>query len=395
MQKNIPRPIYLDYNSTTPVDPRVLDCMLPFFKDEIGNPANTTHEFGWAANQAVNNACNQVASLLKCKPQEVVWNAGATEGNNSVVFGLIRKLRSENPNHPIHFITSNAEHWCVMNSFEAAEKFEKIQVTYVPVDSEGIVSLEEIKKHIRPETKLISLIWVNNEIGAINPIHEIASYCDENHIYFHSDATQAVGKIEVDLQKTPIHFLTFSAHKFYGPKGVGALVIRSGSEIEPYIYGGGQQNNRRSGTMNVPGIVAAGKAAELCALEMKNESARTQLLLQNFWLRLKEAVPSAKLNGPSIEKRSPVNLNLWLPQMIDMVRPKLSQLAFSQGSACQTKEGKTSHVLKAIGLSPAQAYCTIRLSIGRFTTQDELETALKVIISTFKAENTHSPNITN
>jgi cysteine desulfurase len=387
--------IYLDYNSTTPVDPRVIDSMLPYFKEEIGNPSNTSHALGWAANTAVQQASQKIASLLNCNPQDIVWNAGATEGNNSVVFGLIRKLKSENPNAPIHFITSNVEHWCVLNSFSAAEEFEKIAVTYVPANSEGLVNLEEIKKHIRPETKLVSLIWVNNEIGAINPIHEIATYCHENKIYFHSDATQAVGKIEVDLQKTPVHFLTFSAHKFCGPKGVGALVIKKGFDIEPYIYGGGQQNNRRSGTLNVPGIVGAGKAAEICAAEMKTESTRTRELIKNFWNALKEALPTVKLNGPSIDQRSPANLSLVMPKMIDLVRPSLLQLAFSQGSACQAGEADTSHVLKAIGLTEAQAYCTIRLSIGRFTTQDEMDLALKMLINTFKLENTHSPNVTN
>lgn len=395
MQKPIPRPIYLDYNATSPVDPRVLDSMLPYLKEEFGNPSNTTHSLGWAANNAVHHASTQVASWLHCKTHEVIWNSGATEGNNSVVFGLIRKLKNESPDQPLHFITSNAEHSCVLHSFAAAEKYEKVQVTYVPVNAEGVITLEELKKHVRPETKFVSLIWVNNEIGSINPIHEIASYCHQNQIYFHSDATQAVGKIEVNLQKTPVHFLTFSAHKFSGPKGVGALVVRSGFDIEPYISGGGQQNNRRSGTMNVPGIVGAGKAAELCANEMDADMARTHLLLQNFWLRLKEALPSVQLNGPSLEKRSPVNLSLLLPKMIDLVRPSLSSLAFSQGSACQAGEGSTSHVLNAIGLTPAQAHCTMRVSIGRFTTQDELEAALKVLISTFKVENTHSPNVTN
>lgn len=389
------KPIYLDYNSTTPVDPRVIDSMLPYFKDEIGNPSNTSHSFGWSANNAVNQASQKIASLLKCNPQDVVWNAGATEGNNSVVFGLIRKLKSQDQNQKIHFVTSNVEHWCVLNSFSAAEEFENISVTYVPANSEGIVSLEEVKKHILPETKLVSLIWVNNEIGSINPIHEVATFCHENKIYFHSDATQAVGKIEIDLEKTPVHFLTFSAHKFCGPKGVGALVIKKGFDIEPYIYGGGQQNNRRSGTLNVPGIVGAGKAAEICAAEMKSESSRTRELIKNFWNGLKEAIPNVKLNGPDIDVRSPANLSIILPKMIDLVRPNLLQLAFSQGSACQAGEADTSHVLKAIGVPEAKAYCTVRLSIGRFTTQEEMETALKVFITTFKAENTHSPNVTN
>lgn len=396
MQKPIQRPIYLDYNSTTPMDPRVLDSMLPYFSEEYGNPSNTSHTMGSTAHNAVQRASEQVASLLRCDPQDVVWNAGASEGNNTVVFGLIRKLKKENPNQPIHFITSNVEHWCVLNSFKAAEEHEKIHVTVINANSEGLVTLEELKVHLRPETKLVSLIWVNNEIGSINPIQEIASYCSENQIYFHTDATQAVGKIEVDLKKAPIHFLTFSAHKFYGPKGVGALIIRKGFEIEPYVYGGGQQNNRRSGTLNVPSIVGAGNAAELCKQEMKTEAERTRQLLHHFWLGLKEALPRIRLNGTSSgDRRSPTNLSIVMPQMIDLVRPSLLAIAFSQGSACQAGEARTSHVLKAIGLSSSQASCTIRISIGRFTTQNDLDTALKMLISTFKTENTHSPNVTN
>lgn len=389
------KPIYLDYNSTTPVDPRVIDSMLPFFREEIGNPSNTSHAYGWAANNAVQQASSQIADLIHCKPHEVIWNAGATEGNNSVVFGLIHKLKKENPNQPIHFITSNVEHWCVLKSFEAAEKYENISTTYVPANADGLVTLDELKKHIRPETKLVSLIWVNNEIGSINPIHETATYCHQNKIHFHTDATQAVGKIEVNLQKTPVHFLTLSAHKFYGPKGVGALVVRSGFDIEPYIHGGGQQNNRRSGTLNVPGIVGAGQAAQICVAEMETEKQRLRGLAQNFFLHLKESLPSLRLNGQSLDLRSPSNLSLVFPQMIDFIRPQLLQMAFSQGSACQAGEARTSHVLTAIGLTSAQIHSTMRISIGRFTTQDDLETALKLLINAFKVKNTLSPNAAN
>lgn len=378
------KPIYLDYNSSSPVDPRVLDSMLPYLKEEYGNPSNTLHPYGWGAENAVRRAAEQVASLISCKPQEIVWTAGATEANTSVIFGLIRKLKSQNPNEPLHIVTSNAEHWSVLNTFEAVEKYEKVQATYVPVNREGVVTLEELKKHLRPETKLVSLIWVNNEIGSINPIEEVAEFCHQNQIYFHTDATQAIGKISVNLQKSPIHLLTFSTHKFCGPKGAGASIIRTGLQIEPYIFGGGQQNDRRSGTLNVPGIVGTGRAAELCQQELEADSKRTLELLQNFWLQLKEKLPSVQMNGPDFSKRSPVNLSVVMPMMIDLVLPSLSSIAFSVGSACQSGEASTSHVLTAIGRSPAQAQCTMRLSIGRFTTQGDLDTALKVILNTFK-----------
>ncbi len=382
------KPIYLDSNSTSQTDPRAVEAMLPFFTIDFGNPSNTLHSYGWSAENAVKQASEQTAKLIGCKAAELVWNAGATEGNNSVVFGLIRHLKNQNPNEKIHLITSNAEHWSVLNSFEAAEKYEHVDVTYVPINSEGVVTLTELKKHIKPETKLVSLIWVNNEIGSINPVQEVSEYCQAQKIYFHTDATQALGKIEIDLQKTPVHFLTFSAHKFYGPKGVGGLFIRSINptiEIEPYIFGGGQQRNRRSGTLNVPAIVGAGRAAELCAQELKKDFTHTSQLIQNFWSELKAQLPNLKLNGPEFSKRSPVNLSIVMPQMIDLVLPSLSRLAFSQGSACQTGEASMSHVLKALGLTQLEAQKTIRFSIGRFTTQDEMTEALKIVLNAFKA----------
>lgn len=390
------KPIYLDYNSTTPTDPRVVEAMLPYFLTEYGNPSNTLHPYGWAAQNAVTQASHQVAELIHCKPNEIIWNAGATEGNNSVIFGLIRHLKNESPNEPIHMITSNAEHWSVLNSMSSAQKYTGLDYSKAKINSEGIVTLEEIKKHIRPETRLISLIWVNNEIGSINPIQEIAEYCQQQNIYLHTDATQAIGKIPVNLKLTPIHFLTFSAHKFYGPKGVGCLYIRSQNpyiEIEPFIVGGGQQNNRRSGTLNVPGIVGTGVAAELCRLEFEKDYENAKKLQIVFWQKLKNELPDVQINGPKISekndiaytgKRSVYNLSLQMPEMIDLLLPKLTQIAFSQGSACQTGEASISHVLKALGLSPLQAQCTIRLSIGRFTQQTEVEFALKIIILAFK-----------
>ncbi len=380
-------PIYLDYNSTSQPDPQVIESMLPFFKEDFGNPSNNLHSYGWSAENAVKKAAEKVAALINCEPLEIIWNAGATEGNNSVIFGLIRKLKLTNPTEKIHFITSEVEHWSVLNSFAAAEKFESISTTLLPVSTDGVVSLSELKKHIRPETKLVSLIWVNNEIGAVNPIDEIASYCNEHQIYFHTDATQAVGKIKVDLQKTPVHFLTFSSHKLYGPKGIGALYIRSKKpnvEIEPFIVGGGQQHNQRSGTLNVPAIVGTGTAAELCLQNMDKEFEKARKMSQFLYSELQKNLPHIQLNGPVLNERSPYNLSLRMPQMIDFVLPQLSELAFSKGSACQSGEASISHVLKAIGLNSTQAQSTIRLSIGRFTTEVEITRAAQIILNAFK-----------
>ena len=382
------KPIYLDYNATTPTDPRVLEAMLPYFTDHFGNPANTLNAYGWAAENAVKKAAQQVAGLIHCQPNEITWNAGATEGNNSVVFGLIRKLKKENPDQVIHLITSNAEHWSILNSFKAAEQFEKVITTYIPVNTDGVVTADELKKHLRPETKLVSLIWVNNEIGSINPVAELSALCQANEIYFHTDATQAVGKIEVNLEKSKIHFLTFSAHKFYGPKGVGVLYARAHQptvEIEPFILGGGQQNGRRSGTLNVPAIVGAGVAAEICVKEMNDDAARTKKFCEKIYVNLKEKFSSLKLNGPELSIRSPINLSLVMPQSIDLVLPALSGLAFSQGSACHTGETSSSHVLTAIGRSEEEAQRTIRLSLGRYSKENEIDEAIRLISSAFKA----------
>lgn len=378
------KPIYLDYNATTPTDPRVVQAMLPYFHEEFGNPANTLHSYGLTAESAIKKACTQVAELIKCKPNEITWNAGATEGNNTVVFGLIRKLKLENPQQPIHFITSCIEHWSILNSFKAAEKFEQIEVSFLPVNNKGFVQLNDLKKAVRPHTKLVSVMWVNNEIGSINPICEIADFCKQNQIFFHTDATQAIGKIEIDFAKSKIDFLTFSAHKFYGPKGVGALV--TSTALEPYIVGGGHQRNQRSGTLNVPSIVGAGIAAELCSQVLKEENKKTKYLSELLYKKLLDKIPNLKLNGPDFieDGRSPINLSLQFPKPIDFVLSSLTDLAFSQGSACHTGEATSSHVLTSIGLSSQQASHTMRLSVGRWTTEDEVHQAVDVIYNAFK-----------
>ncbi len=381
------KPIYLDYNATTPTDPDVVSAMLPFFTEHFGNPSNTLNPYGWAAENAVKQASGQVANLIGCKPSEIIWNAGATEGNNSVVLGLVRKLRTENSSEKIHFLTSNAEHLSVINSFLAAKHFEKIDVEFIPVNKSGTVDVEILKKYIKPHTKLVSLMWVNNEIGTINPIHDLAVFCQKNKIYFHTDATQAIGKVPIDLQKTPIHFLTFSAHKFYGPKGVGCLFVRSSDpyvEIEPFLFGGGQQLGQRSGTLNVPAIVGTGKAAEILIKIWQEEVSRTATLIKRLYTKIKAAIPEVSLNGPDLAFRSPINLSLTFDKPIDLVLPQLSSLAFSQGSACSTAETSSSHVLKAIGLSLPEAQKTIRISLGRWTTETEIDQAAETLIKVFK-----------
>ncbi|MBC7464445.1 MAG: cysteine desulfurase [Bdellovibrio sp.] len=381
------KPIYLDYNATTPTDPAVIESMLPFLYENFGNPANILNQYGWTAENAVKEAAKNVADLIHCQPQELVWNAGATEGNNTVVFALIRKLKQLEPNEKIHFITSQAEHWSVINSFKAAEKFEGIELDLIPVNQDGIVTVQDLKKYIKPHTKLVSLMWVNNEIGSINPVKELAEFCQQNKIYFHTDATQALGKIDVDLQKTPVHFLTFSAHKFYGPKGVGCLFTRAMIQLDPFLFGGGQQRNQRSGTLNVPSIVGTGTAAKIAKEKMHAEAKRTRELLKKLYTELKIELPDLKINGPDLENtdlRSPVNLSLQFNKQADLVLPELSKIAFSLGSACSTAGTSSSHVLKAIGLTDKQAQSTIRLSIGRWTTESDIRQAAETLIKAFK-----------
>jgi len=381
------KPIYLDYNATTPTDPKVVEGMLPFLYENFGNPANVLNEYGWTADNAIKEATESVAHLLKCHPHELVWNAGASEGNNTVVLTLIRKLKQLEPTEKIHFITSEAEHLSVINAFKAAQQFENIELDIIPVSKEGIVTVDELKKFIKPHTKLVSLMWVNNEIGAINPIHELATFCNDNKIYFHTDATQAIGKIEIDLQKTPVHFLTFSSHKFYGPKGVGAIFTRQQIQLDALIHGGGQQRNQRAGTMNVPAIVGTGIAAKIAAEKMHDESKYTRHLLQLFYSLLKSELPDIAVNGPAVEDqqhRSPMNLSICFSKPANLVLLQLSSIAFSLGSACSSAGVTSSHVLKAIGLTPEQAQSTIRFSVGRWTTEDDIQKAAKTLIEAFK-----------
>lgn len=381
------KPIYLDYNASTPTDPHVVECMLPYFTEHFGNSANHLHFYGNEAQRAVDQATEKVAQFLNCKIDEITWNSGSTEGNNTVIFGLIKKLQAEKHHQPIHFITSQTEHSSVLNSIKEIEKYPEVTVSYVKPDAMGFIHLGEIKKLITSNTKLISITWVNNEIGTINAIPEIASYCFENNIKFHTDATQALGKVNVDLKKIPIDYLTFSAHKFYGPKGVGVLFQRNGEQIPALIFGGGHQHNRRSGTLNTPGIVGTAKAIELCSKHMYEENSRCRQMTQKIYSELLKSVPELKLNGAPIgENRSPINLSLTFSIPIDSKLSQLKNLAFSQGAACKSGQTAVSAILTAIGLNTLQSSCTIRLSLGRWTTPNDVDTAILILSQAFKTQ---------
>lgn len=373
--------IYLDYNATTPVDPLVLEKMLPYFQNHFGNAASSNHQWGWAAESAVKKARQQVASLIGAHENEIYFTSGATESNNMAIFGLIQKIRSEKKDAPIHMISTQVEHESVKKALEHARDFYKIEVDFLPVNNDAIVDIEDVRKALRPHTLLISVIWVQNEVGSIQPIEAIAKLAKEKKIYFHTDATQAIGKISTDVQNAQIDLLSGSAHKFYGPKGVGFLYIRSQNpkvQIQAWLFGGGQEKELRSGTSNVPGIVGLGAAAEIAQKNFTEEKKHCENLRDFLWTELQKKIPGIHLNGGS--NRSPVNLNVtFAGYNLDLLTPYLPQLALSAGSACHSGTWTHSYVLKAMGLTEKQSAQTMRLSLGRFTTQVELQEAAEII----------------
>ncbi|HWU43527.1 MAG TPA: cysteine desulfurase family protein [Bdellovibrio sp.] len=380
LEKELTKDIYLDYAATTPVDPEVFAKMEPYFKEHFGNAASAAHHWGWAAENATQKARAQVASLIGAKSTEVIFTSGATESNNWVIFGLISKLREENPYEPLHFITSCVEHSSIMKAMEAARKLN-VEVDILPVNHYGQVKIETVQAALKPHTKLMSFMWVNNEVGSFNPITELAKLAKENKIYLHTDATQAVGKIPVNVTEIGIDLMSFSGHKIYGPKGVGALYIRSKDpkvQINPLIYGGGQERGLRSGTLNVPAIVGLGAAAEICQHNLPLEMER-MISLRNFmWHQLHESIPGIQLNGHPTE-RSPASLNISLPAKTETLLPHLQKLGVSTGSACSTGAMTISHVLHGIGLTSEQAQSSLRLSLGRWTTENEILRAVEIL----------------
>ncbi|QDK46272.1 cysteine desulfurase [Bdellovibrio sp. ZAP7] len=373
--------LYLDYNATTPVDPQVFAAMEPYFKEYFGNPSSASHHWGWTAENGVQKARMQVASLIGAKSSELTFTASATESNNWVIFGLLAKLRETNPNQPIHFITSNVEHSSIVKAMMAVEK-QGVEVDFLPVNQYGQIEMKTLRQALKPHTKLVSLIWVNNEIGSLNPVVEVAKLCKEKQILFHTDATQAIGKVPVNVTEMGIDLMSFSAHKMYGPKGSAALYIRGKDpkvEINPLIYGGGQEKGLRSGTLNVPAIVGLGVASEICKNNLEAETARMTSLRNLLWSKLQAATPGIRLNGHPTE-RSPINLNVTLPGItVESLAPKIQKLGISTGSACSSGSVSISHVLKGIGMSAEDARCTFRISLGRWTSENDIHRAVEIL----------------
>ncbi len=366
--------IYLDYNATTPVDREVLDAMLPYFSGSFGN-ASSIHSAGQRGRSAVDAARESVAALLGAKPSEIVFTCGGTEADNLALFGIV--ARGDRPRK--HLITTAIEHHAVLNSAQALEK-QGVDVTYIPVDRAGIVDPEDVREAIRPETAVISVMLANNEIGTIQPIEEIGRVAAEEDIYFHCDAVQAAGKLPLDVNRLGVDLLSISAHKFYGPKGVGALYVRTGTELEPIFHGGHHERDRRPGTENVPGIVGMGKAAELAVKSLAADPARLAALRDKFESALL-LLPGVRLNGDA-QHRVPNTCNLSFDAAGGealVIALDLQGIACSTGAACSSGAVEPSHVLTAIGLSADQARSSLRFSLGRPTTTEEIDRAIEII----------------
>jgi cysteine desulfurase len=358
------RPIYMDHHATTPVDPRVLEVMLPYFTEQFGNAASIDHEYGAEAGQAVEKARQQIARLINAQPDEIIFTSGATESNNLAILGVAERYADRGN----HIITCVTEHKAVLDPCHYLER-KGWRVTYLPVDRYGLVDPDALRREITPQTILISIMTANNEIGTIAPVEEIGRIAREHEVLFHTDATQAVGKIPVDVEAINIDMLSMSAHKMYGPKGVGALYVRKRRprvRLAEQIHGGRHERGMRSGTLNVPGIVGLGEAVELCGQEMTTEAERMRGLRDELWDGLETRLDGAELNGHPT-RRLAHNLSIAVPSIES--RSLLVQLkhkvALSAGSACTTARVEPSHVILALGLGEERAYCSLRLGLGR------------------------------
>jgi cysteine desulfurase len=364
-------PVYLDYNATTPVDSRVLEEMLPYFSQHFGNAASRSHAFGWEAEEAVNYAREQVAQLIGAEPKEIIFTSGATESDNLALKGVFEMYASKGN----HIITVKTEHKAVLDACKHLEKLGA-DITYLNVNRDGLIDLTELENSIKPATILVAVMYANNETGFIQPIREISAIAKKHGVLFFTDATQATGKIPVNVNEDGIDLMAFSAHKMYGPKGVGALYVRRKNprvKVTAQIDGGGHERGMRSGTLNVPGIVGFGKACELCRIEMKKETERIKSLrdrLENELLKQEGIV----VNGNRENRLYNVsNLSFKYPGGESIMPAIQKNIAVSSGSACSSASPEPSHVLKAMGLEDEQAHSSLRFSLGRFTTDEEID----------------------
>jgi cysteine desulfurase len=381
-------PVYLDNQATTPMDPRVLDAMMPYFTEKFGNPHSRSHAYGWEAEEAVEQARAQVADVIGATDKEIIFTSGATESNNLAIKGIAHFYK-EKRNHIITVVT---EHKCVLDACRHLEQ-EGFRVTYLPVQENGLLDLRLLKEAISEQTVLVSVMAVNNEVGVIQPLKEIGAICREHGAFFHTDAAQAFGKIPLDVNSMNIDLMSISAHKIYGPKGMGALFVRRRPRIriEPLINGGGQERGMRSGTLPTPLVVGFGEAARIARADMASDTARIRKLSDRFYQAIVAEVPDVFLNGDK-EQRIPGNLNLSFAYIEgESMLMAIKDLAVSSGSACTSASLEPSYVLRALGVEEELAHTSIRFGIGRFTTDEEIDFAIEVVQKNIKKLRDMSP----
>jgi len=369
--------IYFDHNATTPIEPAVRDAMLPYLSGEFGN-ASSIHTYGQIARAAVETAREQLAALVNAKPQEIVFTSGGTESDNHAIFGIVQPLLAQTPSP--HIITTSIEHEAVLNTCQALEKLGAA-ITYLPVSRAGEIPLEDLRRAIRPETALITVMHANNELGTLQPLVEVGRIAAEHDVTFHTDAVQSAGKVPVDVGILHVDLLSVSAHKLYGPKGIGALYVKSGTRVRQLLYGGHHQRGFRPGTENVLGIVGLGKAAEIARLSLQADTARISGLRDRLEQGLLARIRDCGANGAGAP-RTPNTSNITFAGIEGealVIALDLKGLACSTGAACSSGAVEPSHVLLAIGLAPAEARASVRFSLGRHTTPSEVDAALEVV----------------
>jgi len=370
--EQIKLPVYMDYQSTTPLDPRVFKEMVPYFSEKFGNPHSRSHQFGWEAEEAVEDARKQIADLINADPREIIFTSGATESNNLAIKGVAHFYKKQKD----HIITAVTEHKCVLDTCRHLEQ-EGFKVTYLPVDAQGFINLEELKSAITERTVLVSILAVNNEIGTIQPLKEIGKICRERGVFFHTDAAQAFGKIPLDIKDMQIDLLSISGHKIYGPKGIGALLVGRNPRVrlEALINGGGQERGMRSGTLPTPMIVGLGAATRIAKEEMSAEHKRIKALSDKF-INAILAIPHTHLNGDRTS-RIPGNINISFAGIEgESMIGAIKNIAVSSGSACTSASLEPSYILRAIGVDEELAHTSIRFGFGRFTTEEEVDYAI-------------------